>query len=159
MPSYTVHVPEDGEDVGDRAARTAFVRDGFSVGAFLFGPLYLMRHRAWVAAAVWVALVLGGGWLCHLVHLPVRADVGLGLLVALFTGLEASSLRRLALDHGRFVLADVVEGSDREAGERAFFRAATSRGLPPRSTVPGGRPPPAGSDQVIGFFPDPASRR
>ncbi len=151
MAIFTVHVPTDGDDAGDRAARTAFVRDGFSVPAFLFGPLYLLRCRAWLAAAFWVIVVLGIASLCHLVRMPFAVEFGLAVLIMLFTGLEANSVRRLALHRRGLDMVDVVEGATREEGERAFFRAATLRGLPARRTVSG--PGAARPDEpVIGFF-------
>jgi hypothetical protein len=35
------------------------VREGFSLGAFLFGPLWLFAHRAWVAGAIALAMLVG----------------------------------------------------------------------------------------------------
>ena len=154
MAIFTVHVPSHGEDALERAERTAFVRDGFSVWALLFGPLYLLRHRAWSAAAAWIVVVVGGLWLCRLVHLPGWTQLALLALVALFTGLEASSLRRFVLHRRGLDVADVVEGANREAGERSFFRRATLEGLPARRTVTPGSPR-RSDEPVIGFFPGP----
>ncbi len=154
MAIFTVHVPNDRDDAFSRAERTAFVRDGFSVAAFVFGPLYLLRFGAWLAALAWVVVVAGGGWLCHLARLPGGVGVGLYLLVALLTGLEASSLRRFALGRRGYDLADVVEGSSRQDGERTFFRRAVLEGLPASRTVAGSAAP-RPNEPVIGFFPDP----
>lgn len=154
MAIFTVHVPNDRDDAFSRAERTAFVRDGFSVAAFVFGPLYLLRFGAWLAALAWVVAVAGGGWLCNQARLPGGVEVGLFLLVALFTGLEASSLRRFALRRRGYDLADVVEGSGREDGERTFFRRAVLEGLPASRTVAGSAGP-RPNEPVIGFFPDP----
>lgn len=151
MAIFTVHVPNNRDDAFSRAERTVFVRDGFSVAAFLFGPLYLLRHRAWIAAAVWIATVAVGLALCRAAHLPVGVDLGLLLLVGLFTGVEASSLRRSALGARRYDVADVVEGSSREEGERAFFRRAVLEGLPASRTVAGALAPDP-NQPVIGFW-------
>ena len=50
MSVFTVHAPPPrrGEPDGD-PTRFAFVRDGFSVWAFLFAPLWMLRHRLWLA--------------------------------------------------------------------------------------------------------------
>lgn len=154
MAIFTVHVPNDRDDAFSRADRTAFVRDGFSAAAFVFGPLYLLRFRAWLAALAWVAVVAGGGWVCYKARLPGSVGFGLYLLVALFTGLEASSLRRFALRRRGYDLADVVEGSSREDGERTFFRRAVLDGLPASRTVAGSLVP-RPNEPVIGFFSDP----
>jgi Protein of unknown function (DUF2628) len=50
MRIYTAHTRHD------RAPR--LVREGFSLGAFLFGPLWLIAHRAWVAAVLDVAAII-----------------------------------------------------------------------------------------------------
>ena len=42
------------------------VREGFSLGAFLFGPLWLFAHRAWVAGAIALAVLVGIGVLAVL---------------------------------------------------------------------------------------------
>ena len=43
-------------------AAPVLVREGFSWGAFVFGPLWLLAHRAWIAGALaacaWVAVAL-----------------------------------------------------------------------------------------------------
>src|ERR1700712_5643465 len=53
MPVYTVHAPaaDDGE-----ADRFTFVRDGFHFWAFVFGPLWLARHRLWLALLGYIAV-------------------------------------------------------------------------------------------------------
>ncbi len=151
MAIFTVHVPNNRDDAFSRAERTVFVRDGFSVAAFLLGPLYLLRFRAWIAAAAWVLVVAGGAWLCRAAGLPAGVDLGLLLLVALFTGVEASSLRRSALGARRYDLADVVEGSNWEEGERTFFRRAVLEGLPASRTVVGSSAPHP-HEPVVGFW-------
>ena len=41
--------PERGGDAADHMERFMFVRDGFSFAAFLFGPLWFLWHRLWLA--------------------------------------------------------------------------------------------------------------
>ena len=154
MAIFTVHVPNDRDDAFSRAERTAFVRDGFSLAACVFGPLYLLRFRAWLALLGWIAIVAGGGWLCYQARLPGAVAFGLYLLVALFTGCEASSLRRFTLRRRGYDFADVVDGSSREDGERVFFRRAVLEGLPASRTVAGSLAP-RPNEPVIGLFPDP----
>ncbi|MEI7712492.1 MAG: DUF2628 domain-containing protein [Rhodospirillales bacterium] len=42
MTFWTAHLARDREPI--------LLRDGFSRGAFLFGPLWLLLHRAWIPA-------------------------------------------------------------------------------------------------------------
>ena len=37
----------------ERPERFKFVRDGFSWGAFLFGPLWMVRHRLWLVLVLY----------------------------------------------------------------------------------------------------------
>ena len=58
MSSYTVHEPPlRAGAAAPEPERYVFVRDGFSFWAFLFGPLWMLRHRMWlVLAALWCDL-------------------------------------------------------------------------------------------------------
>ena len=154
MAIYTVLVPRHLVDVVDRADRTAFVRDGFSGWAFLLGPFFLLRHRAWIAAAAWLVLVLAGAWFARLMHLPPAADLVLLAVLAVFLGLEGNDLRRGALERRGFDLAGIAAGRSRQDAEQAFFRAEPAPmpvTLPPNPPRRGRQPSGAG---VIGSFPD-----
>ncbi len=95
MNTWTVHLRDDAAPV--------LVREGFSLGAAVFGPLWFALHWAWVPAClalvVWVAvdtLVSGG----------TRLVLGAGLV--LLQGLSGHDLRRWSLARRRFTLAEVV---------------------------------------------------
>ncbi len=47
MTTWTVHLRADEEPI--------LLRDGFSWAALLFGPIWLLTHRAWVPAALSLA--------------------------------------------------------------------------------------------------------
>jgi hypothetical protein len=57
MAVYTVHEPppKPYEQASD-PERFDFVRDGFSFWAFLFGPLWMLRHRMWLVLVGYVGL-------------------------------------------------------------------------------------------------------
>ena len=160
MPIYTVHVPPHVDDEAARAERTAFVRDGFNGWAFLFGPLFLLRHRAWIALVAWILLAAAGVWLVALLHLPRQVDVALLLLLQLFLGLESHTIRQASLRRRGFDFAAVVAGAGRDDGERAFFHnhRAVDRGPVAPSTAPVA-PRGSSSRDVIGMFPDAGGTR
>src|SRR6187200_850743 len=64
MPIYTVHQPRLRKyETAPNPERFAFVRDGFSFWAFLFGPLWMLRHRMWlvlIGYAIVAAMLFGG---------------------------------------------------------------------------------------------------
>jgi hypothetical protein len=169
MSVYTVHEPP--RRAGAAAAdveRFAFVRDGFSWWAFLFAPLWMLRHRMWlvllgyvvVAGAIEIPVRMSGG--------PVLATSLIGILLGLLVGLEAGTLRRFTLNRRGWKNLGVVSGDDREDAERRFFDAWLQR----TNSTPGGprapTPGPASAtpiwrgpleSDVIGLFPEPGARR
>jgi hypothetical protein len=159
MAVYTVHEPpRRSDDALAHTERFAFVRDGFSWAAFLFGPLWMLRHRLWLALIVYLVVVVGLSAAMRAVGVG-DAAVAIGLLVSLLLGFEASSLRRYGLARRKWNSIGVVVGDDLESAERRFFDAWT--GEPVRRPAP---PPPAGpaapasSGTIIGLFPEPGAR-
>jgi hypothetical protein len=159
MAIYTVHEPRRRDD--DALAHTerfVFVRDGFSWPAFLFGPLWMLRHRLWLALLVYLVVVFGLGAALRVAG-AADAVIAVGLLVALLVGFEASSLRRYGLGRRKWTSLGVVVGDDLESAERRFFSAWT--GEPARRPAPA---PPSGpvatgsSASIIGLFPEPGAR-
>ena len=176
MPVYTVHAPAQPDASLIAADRFAFVRDGFHFWAMVFGPLWLLAHRLWLALLGWIiALVvidlgmiaLGAGGMAVLLA---------NSLFALLTGFEAASLQRWTLSRGNWRQLDVVVGDDEEAAERRFFDRWTARqrgpgydqlatergGPPPTRDVPGqpfSKPPPLQQSEIIGLFPQPGASR
>jgi hypothetical protein len=168
MSVYTVHEPPSRAGAAANVERFAFVRDGFSWWAFLFAPLWMLRHRMWLVLVGYV--VVAGA-----IEVPVRlsgapgfAASVIGLLLSLLVGLEAGTLRRFTLNRRGWKNLAVVSGDDLEDAERRFFDAWLQRKSSPSngpyaptpgpaSAAPGWRGP-LGSD-VIGLFPEPGARR
>ena len=176
MPVYTVHAPVAADASLVAADRFAFVRDGFHFWAMIFGPLWLLAHRLWLATLGWIAAIividlgmiaLGAGGMAVLLA---------NGLIALLTGFEAASLRRWTLSRGNWRQLDVVVGDDEEAAERRFFDRWTARhrgpaydqpaiergGPPPTRDIPGqpfSKPPPLEQSEIIGLFPQPGASR
>jgi hypothetical protein len=108
---WTVHLRDNAPPV--------LVREGFSLGAAVFGPIWLALHRAWVPAAlalaVWVAIDI-------LTADGTRLVLDAGLIVLL--GLSGHDLRRWSLDRRGFTLAEVVTARNTET---AFAQLLTRR--------------------------------
>lgn len=159
MAIYTVHEPpRRDDDPLDHTERFAFVRDGFSWPAFLFGPLWMLRYRLWLALIVYLVVLFVLGAAMRIAGAG-DAAIAVGLLVALLVGFEASSLRRYGLARRRWKSLGVVVGDDLESAERRFFDAWTVE--PARRPAPShasGPAVPAGSGQIIGLFPEPGAR-
>ena len=110
MNFYTVHVRPEEPPV--------FVREGFSWGALLFGPLWLLSQRAWIAAAatliVFVAIAL--------IPSPWRGWPMAGAMVLL--GLLGRDLRRWSLARRGYGLASVVAARDADSAYLRYRDAA-----------------------------------
>lgn len=110
--------------------RPEMVREGFSWGAWLFGPLWLLAHRAWIAAlldlALWVLVgaLTGGG-----------TRIVLFLALAIGQGVLGRDLLRWSLARRGYTLAHVVAARDDEA---ALARLLQSRPDLTRNFVPVG---------------------
>lgn len=107
MKIWTVHL-RDGH-------APELVREGFSPGALLFGPLWLLAHRAWIPAAL-----LFAAWVLVAAFAP---PAGAAALV-LAAGLLGHDARRWSLALGGWKLATVVAARDEEA---AFGRLMAAR--------------------------------
>ena len=53
MKYWTVHLQPE-----NRPVAPVLVREGFSWGAFLLGPLWLLAHRAWIPAVLVIAAIV-----------------------------------------------------------------------------------------------------
>ena len=64
MRVWTVHLPPPTDRAGRPSRRSpVLVQEGFSWGAFLFGPLWLLAHRLWLSALLWTVSLLAAALL------------------------------------------------------------------------------------------------
>jgi hypothetical protein len=173
MSVYTVHEPPLKRDQTDPDPdRFVFVRDGFYFWAFLFGPLWMLRHRLWLVLVLYLVLVVALEVGLLRLGAPGFAGGVVAFLLALLVGFEAATLRRWTLRRRRWRSIGVVIGDDLESAERRFFdawvrdhahpaapqpaaaaRAAQRAVPPPLMRLPAGRP------DVVGLFPEPGAPR
>jgi hypothetical protein len=96
VKTYTAHIRPD--------RKLVLVKEAFSWGAFLFGPLWLLAHRAWIAAIV--SLVIFA--LPFAIRPPLRGALLFALLLLL--GMIGRDLVRWSLGRRGYALAHVVAG-------------------------------------------------
>jgi hypothetical protein len=173
MPVYTVHAPGAGGADLRSTDRFVFVRDGFHFWAALFGPLWLITHRLWLALIGWIIAVIALELALRRLGVGSAAMVFADIIVAVLMGFEAASLQRWTLSRNQWSQLDVVIADDEEAAERHFFdrwatkqrgivndQQAVDRGAPPPTRDIAGqqfsRPPGSG---IIGLFPEPGGPR
>ena len=124
MQTFTVHEPPSpAADRVDRAESLVFIKEGFSWGAALFGPLWLLVHRLWWPLLGYV-VVYGTIEAVRLARLIDQRWIGLVLFALnLLLAFEGDSLRRWALDRRGWRLLGAANGRNRAECERRFFDA------------------------------------
>jgi uncharacterized protein DUF2628 len=164
---YTVYEPPGEEtDLAARAAKVAFVKDGFSWPALFVPMLWLIFQRMWLELIVFFVVIFTLPWLFgageQARDMAGWATIALTVLFAF----EANDLRGWALQRRGYRFAGVTSGRDRVEAERAFFGAwlpeqqrAARRITPPAMSAPQSKakapspPRQSGGDEVIGSFP------
>jgi Protein of unknown function (DUF2628) len=121
MRVWTVHVPPiPATGTAGRPPRRApvLVPEGFSWGAFLFGPIWLLLRRLWLTALLWLVVAVAAVLLARL--------GGLAVLLALqfLLGCHARDLQRRALDRRGYDQAHLVAERDED---RAMARLLAAR--------------------------------
>jgi hypothetical protein len=115
---YSVHIQGDGPQ---SAAETAFVRQAFSWKAFIFGPLWLLRHRLWAGLALWAAaysILIAAS----LTVVSASACLFIALTLQMLLGLEANRLHEAKLAGQGYRLVEIIAAPAREEAEIAFYR-------------------------------------
>ena len=164
MSVYTVYEPplRAAESEPD-LERFAFVRDGFSVWAFLFAALWMLFHRMWLVFVAYVLVAAGLEAVLHFANVSSGLIALIELLLALLIGIESGTLRRFTLTHKGWKDVGAVSGRNLEEAERRFFDAWVRRAPIGRAEPPASVPVPpvtqAQATGVIGLFPEPGAGR
>ncbi|WP_424136183.1 DUF2628 domain-containing protein [Roseomonas chloroacetimidivorans] len=106
--------------------RTRLVPEGFSVWAFLFGPLWLLWRGLWLALLGYVLLAAGSALL------PAPWDGWAGIALQLLLGLHARDLERWTLQRRGFAHQGVVAAQDED---EALLRAIRAKPLLARGAM------------------------
>lgn len=161
MSIYTVHQPPLGVGVAE-PYRFIFVRDGFSWWAFLLTPFWMLRHRLWLALALYLLMAAALDAGLRALGASVFMLVPVDLLISLLAGLEAGTLRRFKLARRHWRNIGVVTGDNLEDAERRFFdvwiRQTPARSTSASASAASASANPAQSG-VIGLFPEPGAHR
>lgn len=116
-------------------SRTIVVRDGFSFGALLLGPLWFMSHRMWFATCLWLAALIGTIAITQWLALPAGAGVTIAAMAFFLLALEFEPLRRLALKRRGYALVDVAEGARGRDAEVSYLTRLVGRNRSPASSA------------------------
>ena len=118
MAIYVVMAPA-GED--EASEKVVFLRDGFSIAAFVFGPFWLFWNRSYLAAGLWLALLtaLAVGGTALRVRPEATALINFALSLAL--GFEGVRLIIWSLERRGFRQGAIVACDNAQEAEEVFF--------------------------------------
>lgn len=124
MQSYTVYEPPNPPaDRLKRAERLVFVYEGFSWMAALFGPLWMLVHRMWLALILYIIVATGIEFALVSADASAQWITVATIALHLVVGFEAGTLRRWALERRGWRMLGAVTGKSRIDCERRFFQA------------------------------------
>ncbi|MGB9167106.1 MAG: DUF2628 domain-containing protein [Rhodomicrobium sp.] len=124
MIIYTVHEPErPGQSIEARADSIVFVREGFTIWGFLFGPLWLLYNRLWLAFILTLVLMAAFAGVLVELGLKNQAPGIVDILVSLIIGFEGNDILRWSLGRKGYAFIASVAGRNRLECERRFFDA------------------------------------
>ena len=115
---YTVHENPDASDPSDRVV---LVREGFSLGAFIFTVLWSLAHRLWLFSAVYAVLAVALYKLGGTVGLNETAQSIAQLGLQLWFGFSARDWQRHALTYRGYVETAVVLASSEPLAIQRFY--------------------------------------
>lgn len=153
MAIFAVHCSTGEADAAAALERARFVRLGFSLGAFLFGPVWLLARRLWRPLALFVVGAALVGFAAACGFIAPGAVFWLYVAYAFYLGFEGRAFLTAALTRRGLPLADLVCAADLSAAEIGFF----SRGVAPaasRAASAPSRPPHFPPPQILGVFPE-----
>jgi hypothetical protein len=122
MQSYTVHeqIPPPLDRV-DRADALMFVKDGFSLQAALFAPLWLAGKGLWLALLGYIAIMAALIGLWVMFGWSMAGFMLAWIAVHLIVGFESDSALRMHLASKGWHTLGAVTGKDALDCERRFF--------------------------------------
>jgi hypothetical protein len=158
-PSGYQHAPIEHAD------RFIFLPDSFSLGAFLFAPLWMIWRRLWVVLILYSVGIGLSGYGLRLLGIGWTAVAVVFGLIHLLVGFEATSLVRWTRVRHGWRECGIVIADDLDMAERRFFDNRAAHGTAARSTpglapgqLPAAQVGPSQPD-VIGLFPEPGGGR
>ncbi len=145
MAFYSVHKRD-----GAPAEAAIFVPEGFSFGAFVFGVLWALWHRMWMAAAVLLAISGAIAIAGNLLALNESVIAIVGFTVNLIFGFEARDLQIRSLISRGYDHIGVSHGKNIDEAEIRYFHNSSQP--QPQSAPPVKARPYAGEPDTLGIF-------
>jgi hypothetical protein len=166
MPAFAILEPPGYQHTAiEHADRFIFLPERFSLGAFLFGPLWIIWRRLWVVLIVYLVGVVLIGYGLRLLGIGWSTIAIVFGLVHLLIGLEATSLVQWTRIRHGWRERGVVIADDLDMAQRRFFDNQTALRAAAKASarletgqLPAAQVGPSHPD-IIGLFPEPGGGR
>lgn len=99
-----------------------FIKEGFSLGAALLGPFWLLIKGNWPGAGMFFALLILISIALNALGFNAAAITGLLFAVQIAFGFFARDLQRFDIERRGYRFIDIVNGKNLDECETRFFR-------------------------------------
>ncbi len=103
------------------AEKPVFIKEGFNVYAFLFGVVWALYQRLWLAAVLMMVFNVSVVWMVkhHVLLQPSAACLQLGFI--LVVGYSANDWLRTKYARRGYVMTDVTAANTKLTAEQRYF--------------------------------------
>ena len=130
MRIYTVFEPAAGGGKPEDPASVIFIREGFCWTALLAPLLWLLYHRMWLVAAVYIGLSMVLGVFAQVEGEPQLLTGLAGLGFSLIVAFEAFELRRWHLRRKGFRQVASIAAENLDLAEMRYFTRGSDVAIP-----------------------------
>jgi hypothetical protein len=122
LQTYTIYERYPApEDIEQRASALIFVKEGFSIFAFLAPLIWLLFNRLWWELGALFALMVILSGALTLLGVGPEIDATVSLLVNIIFAFEARNLHRYNLERNGYSMIAIVSGANLDEAEQRFF--------------------------------------
>ena len=127
MQTYTIYAPiDENRPLIERAMNYQFIKEGFSLWAALFGPLWLLAKGLWLETLAFFAAAIGLTLILQLIGFNEAAISAAMTGTTIIFGFFARDIERLHYERSGFKLISVVNGKTKHECEARYFRSLRS---------------------------------
>jgi hypothetical protein len=120
MRVYTVHLPP----LSNRDSDPVLIREGFSWAAFLFGPVWAITNRLWIATFGMALFIIVLSALMDGLQIGLIVQAIVSLTVAVLFGAHGNDWNRRGLAHRGYRETGVVAARNYEEALARYLNAA-----------------------------------
>lgn len=122
MQTYTIYERYPAsEDIEQRASELVFVKEGFSIFAFLVPLIWLLFNRMWWEAGAFFAFVVILDGVLTLLGVGPEINAVVSFLINVIFAFEARNLHRYNLERKGYSMIAVASGHNLDEVEQRFF--------------------------------------